>query len=719
MSLFGESDNEQHGGGYDSEFEGFDPEATVQDASNLRGLREEDYGERLKAAGKAIKSKRSYVTQADLDNFFDEFGDIAGRSFIKGVGNILHTLVEVVQHTDDIEPSQMELLLRQLVKEYPHLLQFSNKDGFNPLLMATRNSQNELVQYMVSECVLGAQGGGEHGDCLAEAMSQQEQAGNACLHVAIKERLDPATVRLLIENATDEVLALRGESGRTPMHLAVDFRQYTDERASLVALFVERDLMSLRSNPAPRATFLDLADHGGLSVYQEHERTRLVVTKEYDDWLQKRSDPEKSKRDKAVNSMEPPSKPTAREPRAAASSKEVATRRDGPARATGDRGADRTERGAEKELDERELLRQKKKAEEAARLKDGLLSAKAGLREDRDGPGRDNSRARPARASDLPGNLAQLNTAAKNPEPAPNTPIKRSNTTRFDAKPAQDPVQEKPKPRPSIKPKPSRKKASMPERWKNSDALLLTLKLHYMRTRNEEMALSFLYGANHHDVRISFDYDRLPRKLVWSDFTNRLGKDHSSGIKFDRVLQYVSFPHVEVTERGVRADREREAELKTGIRQLGGLGRKDMKFFFNWLHSKGVRHIIQLSVEDSGDANGKVHSDQAIQDSLERFVVDSLDWRKMDLDPETILHVGSKAVQKEQPAPEESQDAMISPEAQLKQLYLRWSGSNAVLRAWGSQDGLAMLPRLETIYLFRPSSEKVRPKVRLEKTAEC
>ncbi|KAH6691548.1 hypothetical protein F5X68DRAFT_202092 [Plectosphaerella plurivora] len=492
------------------------------------------------------------------------------------------------------------------------------------------------------------------------------------------------------------------------MHLAVDFGKYTDERASLVALFVERDLAALRNNPAARGTFLDVADHDGLSVYQEHERTRLAVSKSYDKWLQSRNDPEKSRRDESVNGMEPPGKSAVRAPRAAASSREIAPRREGPSKGAGDRANDRPERGPEKELDERELLRQKKKAEEAARLKDGHLSTKAGLREERDGQGRDNSRARPARASDLPANLTQLNTNARNTEPAPNTPIKRSSTARFDAKPAQEkPVQERPRPRPAMKSMPSRKKGTMPEWTKNSDALLLSLKLHYMRTRNEEMALSFLYGTNFDDVRISFDYDRLPRKIVWSDFTNRLGKDHSSGIKFDRVLQYVSFPHVEVTERGIKADRERDAELKTGIRQLGGLGRKDMKYFFNWLHSKGVRHIIQLSVEDSGDANGKVHSDQAIQDSLERFVVDNLDWRKTDLDPETILHVSSKATEKEGSAPEETQNALVAPEQQLKQIYLRWSGSSAVLRAWGGSDGLAMLPRLETVYLFRPSSEKL------------
>lgn len=181
------------------------------------------------------------------------------------------------------------------------------------------------------------------------------------------------------------------------------------------------------------------------------------------------------------------------------------------------------------------------------------------------------------------------------------------------------------------------------------------------------------------------------------------------GIKFDPVLQYVSFPHVEVGVRGRLADRERDAELQSGMRQLGHLGRKDMRYFFEWLYKKGVRHIIQLSVDDCGNANEKVHSDEAIQASLERFIIENLDWRKVDLDPETILHVSSKIPGKEDPTDEapKSTSTVFDPDRQLKQLHLRWSGSNAVLRAWSEPEGLPMLPRLQRVYLFRPTSDKV------------
>jgi hypothetical protein len=161
--------------------------------------------------------------------------------------------------------------------------------------------------------------------------------------------------------------------------------------------------------------------------------------------------------------------------------------------------------------------------------------------------------------------------------------------------------------------------------------------------------------------------------------------------------------------RGRQADAEREAEQKSGVHQVGPLGRKDMQYFFDWLYKKGVRHIIKVSVDDSGDSGEKVHSDQAIQKSLERFIVEHLDWKKTDLDPETILHVSSR-VEREPPnwKTKEPVKQEIVADRQLRQLDLRWGGSNAVLRGWSESEGLALLPHLKKIRLFNPPTAKVR-----------
>ena len=213
--------------------------------------------------------------------------------------------------------------------------------------------------------------------------------------------------------------------------------------------------------------------------------------------------------------------------------------------------------------------------------------------------------------------------------------------------------------------------------------------------------------ANFEEVQIGFDYDRLPKNVFWKTFVSRFGEDARSGLRFDSVLQYVTFPRVEVTLKGPKADRQRDADRRSGARQLGPLGRNDMLHFFDWLYTKGVRHIIRVVVDDSGDSAAKVHTDEAIQESLEKFVVDHLDWKKPDLDPETILHVSSK-VRKEGSTLENPDTAEPVPDRQLSHLCLRWSGSSAVLRAWSELEGLAMLPRLKKISLSLSHADKVR-----------
>ncbi|KAF1977652.1 subtilisin-like protein [Bimuria novae-zelandiae CBS 107.79] len=235
------------------------------------------------------------------------------------------------------------------------------------------------------------------------------------------------------------------------------------------------------------------------------------------------------------------------------------------------------------------------------------------------------------------------------------------NTARFDSNTEQVKGKEMAPPamRPPVPRRHSNAEAQMAKRLRNSNAVLLRLKQHYMRTRGAEMVIAFLYGNNMDDIQISFDYDQLPREMVWNDFVEKFGADEKMGLKFDRVLQYVTFPQVEVIHKGT------------------------CSIFFDWLYKKGVRHIIRVSVQDSGGSRERVHSDRAIQESLEKFIIERLDWQKMDLDPETILHISSK-VEREAP-----------------------TGSNAVLRAWSEPEGLAMLPYLEEIFLFNPPDDKM------------
>jgi hypothetical protein len=112
-----------------------------------------------------------------------------------------------------------------------------------------------------------------------------------------------------------------------------------------------------------------------------------------------------------------------------------------------------------------------------------------------------------------------------------------------------------------------------------------------------------------------------------------------------------------------------------------------------------VCHIIKLSVEEPIDGSQGVHGDQTIQEALGRFVIEHLDWKKTDLDPETILHVGSQI---EKPYSESPNDIDPVVESQMRKLTLIWSGSNAVLRAWSDEDALPKMRFLQEVEIIRP-----------------
>ena len=145
-----------------------------------------------------------------------------------------------------------------------------------------------------------------------------------------------------------------------------------------------------------------------------------------------------------------------------------------------------------------------------------------------------------------------------------------------------------------------------------------------------------------------------------------------SGFKFDDVLLYVDFRRFELERAAPRARQGVNANSNSP-----GAGRKDMEEFFNWLYEKNVRNIIKVSVEDR---DGIPHSDQSIENSLCRFDIEILDWKKPDLDPQAICNACHSS-------------------KNLLDLHLWWSGNNAILRAWSEPAGLAQLRSLEKIHL--------------------
>jgi hypothetical protein len=170
------------------------------------------------------------------------------------------------------------------------------------------------------------------------------------------------------------------------------------------------------------------------------------------------------------------------------------------------------------------------------------------------------------------------------------------------------------------------------------------------------------------DICLCFDHPESPTTVVRESFIQSY--DH---LRFDNVLRYVSFRKIKLQKSPLEGRQSKLARILPQ-KSKSGRGRSDLTFFFDWLHGRNVTHILKVVVDDLQDPP---HSDKAIEDSLRRFEVETLDWRRVDLCPETIFNACPN----------------------VRELHLRWSGSRAVLRALGESEGLPKLQKLEKVHL--------------------
>jgi hypothetical protein len=463
------------------------------DPESIHLEREERYKERFVEAKEDIKRKKRFVDSNDVGQFFKKYGDIVGKSLNKPAGNLLHTLVDVVTH-NGIQPEDIQLLVRRLVEEFPDLLKYENEEKYNPVFMAIKASHHQLVDCMITTCA-AMKGKALHEQSLNDSLKKKMKDGKTCLHVAMMAtELDTKTKRILIENASDEALAIQDDVGKTPMHYAVVFKRCTDEGAELINLFIERDLKAIANTLRPPKTFLDLSDNAGASVYWQHSTTRISSIKAYEDWLEKRRQSLERSQQSIARVSKPFDKPEIGGPqlitgpsKLIGSNKLAGDQRDRPSH-------DRTRIDV---YDEREKQRQRKKAEEAENLKNSELLTKTDRIKERSFISRDASQTRAIKIGEPDENKVQTKESrvangTAQPEAVSNISIKRRGTERVDA----DLDQEEERPAAKAQQKKRDSSEIMAVLTKNSDDILKRLKLHYMRTRSTEMVISFLYGSN-------------------------------------------------------------------------------------------------------------------------------------------------------------------------------------------------------------------------------
>jgi len=149
-------------------------------------------------------------------------------------------------------------------------------------------------------------------------------------------------------------------------------------------------------------------------------------------------------------------------------------------------------------------------------------------------------------------------------------------------------------------------------------------------------------------------------------------------LEFESTLRYVDFPIFEMTKNN--GSHMNDHDLRYGTKanhsRSDDIGfRDEAHSVLKWLRDrKGVRKIIEVRVADS---QYHPHSEQVIEESLERFDVEILNWKRADLSVDSI--------------------SIAAPN--VKKLYLYSNGSKASIGHWAGSDGVGRLEKLEEIHV--------------------
>lgn len=135
---------------------------------------------------------------------------------------------------------------------------------------------------------------------------------------------------------------------------------------------------------------------------------------------------------------------------------------------------------------------------------------------------------------------------------------------------------------------------------------------------------------------------------------------------FEETLRYAEFPSLDTSVE------ERESRAKSGFLQ-----HRHTEVFrvLKWLRERGVESIIKLRVPDRLN---NPHDDLKMASEVNKFKVEILDWRVLDL-AISILEDGTKK--------------------RLKELHLYSSGNRAVISHWFSEEGIRKLKKVMLLSL--------------------
>ncbi|KAI1380597.1 hypothetical protein F4677DRAFT_192150 [Hypoxylon crocopeplum] len=581
---------------------------------------------------KISRRKLILETRADVEAFLetDDYGYYAVEcTQDRKHGNLLHLMAGGAADKQ---------LVEYLVKECPNFMHGMNFLDLRPLYIAITLKNNEFISAVLDS---------SDDESLAKLLDLGRDREN-CIHAAVKSGLSSDLTIKLIQKASTSTLEAQDGGELTPLHWAVDYKKCTKGQFDIVrALLKKNDAGLDKISGKP-----DL-----LSVYRYHTETKRRH--------------EQAKKPK----------PTYNQPFGGQEATPI------------DDNNDSSQDGKSEEP-------KKVAPKEQGQLKPGghsLLFNRAG--DDGLVGGKKGDVLKPGSGSPFASRRQSMAIDPKMPPPIRRPSIledkqntdRRQTTEKTGApKVTSQNGASRTTPRKRFLPQRSGLPRPMPTTEisvdeETAEKIAKELKLHYLRSifkqysqkdnhprerkRNHDKAVEFLYGDNKENMHICFSFLQGPSKMSAEKFRTTYG-----GFNFDPVLQYVAFRRVQFTMPQLPP---RKNAATNSLKVAGGKGRKDMEIPFEWLYNtKGVRNIMKVIVDDLESPS---HSDESIEAALKLFEIEILDWRKIDLCPETICNSCKK----------------------LREIHLWWSGNNGMLRAWSEPDGLAKLKRLEAIHLHQ------------------
>lgn len=415
-----------------------------------------------------------------------------------------------------------------------------------------------------------------------------------CLHAAISATFygevnlnREAFIEGLIRLVPIELFMVRDMKGRTPLHLAVQYRNCSSLRQSIVLSLLEK---------APEAVEVESQELGrNLSIFQFHESSKKEDLEKYEKNrralekdLEKQEESQRKTIDQSAGELLNGSKMPSGTDNAIRDKEKGDTKR----------GTDRSESIRKSDQKKAEPKQKRGLMEPPPLPKDKMSSPVANVA---------------ARRSSITGGATQ----SRNASPKPGYQERVAATIQTEALPAVGSQN-------SIKYRLTKMEEEELDRRQAAAAIIEHLKLHCLRSCEPDTASRLLRSLDGKEGEFSispnnlalYSLDHVLEKALWFDFgpPKKINmKDFRRSFehfRFESILQYVAFPHIELVMK------EGNPENKGAIKSADV---SPMVVLFDWLRQKerGVARILRVIVDD---LQAPSHTDEAIERALKDFV---------------------------------------------------------------------------------------------------